>query len=76
MSAAAEKIRKTLSGLSEADRAELARFLIASLDDRTDHDAEAAWESELERRAEEIRNGRADGEPAGKVFSELREKHS
>ncbi|MGA3171224.1 MAG: addiction module protein [Chthoniobacteraceae bacterium] len=62
--------------MSEADRAELARFLIASLDEAADHNANAAWEKELELRAEEIRSGRAAGEPATKVFSELREKHS
>jgi len=76
MNAAAEKIRTELSNLSEEDRAELAQFLIASLDEGADSDAEAAWDAELERRAEEIRGGQASGEPAGKVFSELRAKHS
>lgn len=76
MSAAGERIRTELSNLSEADRAELAQFLIASLDEGADGDAEAAWDAELERRAEEIRHGQASGESAGKVFSELRAKHS
>jgi len=76
MNAAVKRIRTELSSLSEADRAELARFLIASLDEGTDADAEAAWDAELERRAEEIKSGRASGEPSEKVFSELRAKHS
>ncbi len=76
MSAMAEQLRGKLAALSEADRAELALFLIHSLDQGTDSDAEAAWDTELQKREEEIRSGRAVGEPAKKVFSELREKHS
>jgi len=76
MNAATEKIRTELSTLSEADRAELARFLLASLDDGADKDAETAWDAELARRAEEITSGRASGEPAETVFSEMRAKHS
>lgn len=40
--------------LPEANRAELARFLIESLDDSDDPDVEAAWDAELRRRAEQI----------------------
>jgi putative addiction module component (TIGR02574 family) len=76
MSAAAEKIRTELASLSDTERAELAHFLIQSLDRGVDADAETAWDFELARRAEEITNGRAGGEPADKVFSELRAKHS
>jgi putative addiction module component (TIGR02574 family) len=76
VSATAEKIRMELAGLDDADRAELARFLIQSLDEGSDPDAETAWDAELARRADEIRSGRASGEPAEKVFTELRAKHS
>ena len=76
MSVTAEKIRTELACLDEAERAELAHFLIQSLDQGADADAEAAWDVELARRAEEIRCGQASGEPAEKVFSELRAKHS
>ena len=76
VSATAEKIRTELAGLNTAERAELAHFLIQSLDQGVDADAEAAWEAELARRAEEIRSGRAVGIPAEKVFSELRAKYS
>lgn len=75
MSATAERIRTELLNLDETDRAELARFLILSLDEGADNDAGPAWDAELKRRAEEIRNGQALGEPAEKVFSELRAKH-
>lgn len=76
MSVTAEKIRTELTSLNEIERAELAHFLIQSLDRGEDANAETAWDAELARRAEEIKSGRAIGEPAEKVFSELRAKHS
>jgi len=76
MSITAEKIRTELTSLSDGERAELAHFLIQSLDQGSDEDAETAWDAELACRAEEIKSGRASGEPAGKVFSELRAKYS
>ena len=72
----AEKLRTELATLSATERAELARFLIQSLDPGADEDAEAVWDGELERRATEIKGGFASGEPASEVFSELRAKHS
>ncbi len=76
MSAAAEKIRTDVTSLNDVERAELAHFLIQSLDHGSDEDAETAWDAELARRAEEIKSGRASGESAEKVFSELRAKYS
>ena len=37
---------------------------------------EDAWDAELARRAEEIRSGQAQGEPAEQVLAELRKKYS
>jgi putative addiction module component (TIGR02574 family) len=76
MTEAAEKLKAQLSQLSTQERAELAHFLIHSLDEAVDADAEAAWDTELARRMEEIRSGNAVGEPADKVFAELRKKYS
>ena len=76
MSVTAEKIRAELTSLSHAERAELIHFMIHSLDPGMDEDAATAWDAELARRAEEISSGRASGEPAEKVFSELRQKYS
>lgn len=76
MTAVAEKLKTELSQLPESDRAELAHFLLRSLDEQDDADAEAAWEAELGRRAKEIRSGSATGQPAEKVMAELREKFS
>jgi putative addiction module component (TIGR02574 family) len=76
MTEAAEKLKAQLSQLSMPERAELAHFLIHSLDEGIDADAEAAWDVELVRRMEEIRSGKTVGEPADKVFAELRKKYS
>ncbi|HWM24018.1 MAG TPA: addiction module protein [Chthoniobacterales bacterium] len=76
MSLTADKMRTELATLTEAERADLARFLLQSLDAGSDNDAEAAWDAELERRAGELHSGHESGESADKVFSELRAKHS
>ena len=72
MTAIAETLKSELEQLSTEDRAELAAYLIHSLDEEEDPDAEAAWGAELARRAEEIRSGHASGEPAATVFARLR----
>lgn len=76
MTATAKNLRTKLNGLSESERAELAHFLIQSLEQGKDEDAEKAWDAELARRAKEIKSGKAVGEPAEKVFSDLRAKYS
>jgi putative addiction module component (TIGR02574 family) len=76
MTETAEKLKAQLSQLSMQERAELAHFLIHSLDEDVDADAEAAWDAELARRMGEIRNGTAVGELADIVFAELRKKYS
>ncbi len=76
MSATTDEWKAELARLPVLQRAELARFLIDSLDQGEDADAEEAWDKELARRAEQIKNGTAKGEPADDVMAELREKHS
>jgi putative addiction module component (TIGR02574 family) len=76
MTETAEKLKVELSRLSMQDRAELAYFLIHSLDEDVDDDAEIAWDAELERRMQEITKGTASSEPSSKVFAQLREKYS
>jgi putative addiction module component (TIGR02574 family) len=75
MSAGSE-LRKKLTTLSAPDRAELAVFLIDSLDADVDENADELWQVELERRAEQIKAGSAKGEPAGSVMDRLWKKHS
>jgi len=76
MAIAMEKLKEELAGLTEHERAELAHFLLNSLDPAVDPDVEAAWDAELDRREDEIRRGTADGRPAEQVLAELRERYS
>lgn len=76
MTETAERIKAELAQLSPQERAELAFFLIQSLEpEGDDQDEEAAWDAELARRAAEIDSGGAVGIPAEQVFSELRKKY-
>ena len=70
-----EKLKSELSQLTVQERAELAYFLIHSLDKDVDHDVEIDWDVELTRRMQEINSGAASGEPLNKVITELREKY-
>lgn len=70
------ELKEQLATLSIGDRAELAMYLIESLDSETDIGAERLWELELDRRAAEIRQGVATGETAETVMDRLWRKHS
>jgi putative addiction module component (TIGR02574 family) len=76
MSQAAEELKVELAKLPIPERAELAQFLIHSLEEGWDVETEAAWDAELTRRATEIKKGEAKGESAQIVFDKLREKYS
>ena len=75
MTPAAEKLKSELGPLPLDDRAELALYLIQSLD-KTDEDVEEPWRDELDRRFDEIESGAAVGEPADKVIADLRRKYA
>jgi putative addiction module component (TIGR02574 family) len=75
MSGSIEHLKSELLQLPTDQRAELAHVLIDSLDEDMDADVEAAWDSEVARRMEQIDRGEARGEPAETVFARLREKH-
>jgi putative addiction module component (TIGR02574 family) len=76
MTLAIEKWKSELSALTAQERAELAHFLIGSLVPEADPDVEAAWDVELSRRADEIKSGKAEGNPAEQVFVEQRQRVS
>ena len=76
MSETAQQLRSQLAMLSSQDRAELAYFLLHSLDEKVDPDAAEAWDRELAERLEQIKSGKASGVPAATVFAELRKKYS
>ena len=54
-----DTVRREALALSEIERAELARDLVASLDGPSDPDVDEAWDIELCRRINEIESGRA-----------------
>jgi putative addiction module component (TIGR02574 family) len=54
-----ESLRDAALALSEAERAKLARDLIASLDGPADDDVAEAWDIELCRRINEVESGKA-----------------
>jgi putative addiction module component (TIGR02574 family) len=76
MSETVENLKSLVEKLSSSERAELAEFLIHSLDQEQDDDAETLWELELTRRVNDIKTGKAVGKPAEQVFAELRKKLS
>jgi putative addiction module component (TIGR02574 family) len=57
---ALEKVQTEALNLPEAERAELAYNLVASLDGARDADAESAWDAEIVRRLSEIDSGAAN----------------
>ena len=74
MTRTTEELKTQLGKLPVEDRAELAHYLIDTLDETADVDAETAWDEELARREQEIRSGTAVGEPAASVFARLRHR--
>lgn len=77
MTNSVEKLKLELSQLSLEVRAELAHFLIASLEDEErDPDYDAAWAAEIQRRIDDMESGRVQGIPAEEVFAKLRAKYS
>lgn len=71
-----DQLREQLLALPEERRAEIAHLLIESLSPAGDSDPDAKWQAELERRADEIARGVAEGPMADDVFDEIRQKYS
>jgi|RhiMetStandDraft_4_1073278.scaffolds.fasta_scaffold764661_2 putative addiction module component (TIGR02574 family) len=75
MSAVLEKLKAQALKLSPADRDELVRSLIASVDDEPEDTPEAvarAWDAEIEQRISDLETGRTKGAPAEEVLAEIR----
>ena len=72
-----EQIKEQFDSMTSAERADLALYLIRSLDGEDNADeqeVEQAWIEEVDRRVEEIKSGKAVGIPAEAFFASLREK--
>lgn len=64
-----QEMEAELLRLPSDERARLAEFLIASLDE--EDEIAQAWADEAERRYEELRTGLVKGIPADEVFAQL-----
>jgi putative addiction module component (TIGR02574 family) len=82
MTTTVEQLKSQLAALPPVERAELAQFLIRSIEEDAveagpaDPTVEAAWNAELARRLADIQAGKVTGRPAAEVFAALREKLS
>ena len=73
MSLGLDDLKRVAAKLSDAERAELALFLIESLEAPADDgDVERAWQVEVERRAAELTRGEVEPVPGDAVFARLR----
>jgi putative addiction module component (TIGR02574 family) len=74
MDTVVEQLKDQMGALSPSERAELAYFLLSSLDS-DEAEIEAAWDAEGARRVQEIHSGRAVGRPVDELLDELRERY-
>jgi hypothetical protein len=74
MTTEAEKIASEVLALPASVRAFLAHKLIASLEEDIDADAEAQWMQVIDRRSEEIEQGRVSCRPVAEATREIRGK--
>jgi len=66
-----ETLRNELALLPVQERADLAYFLLESLDEPGAKEVELAWDAALRRRLEEIENGHGAGIPAQEVLTDF-----
>lgn len=71
MSTMLDELKSTVSGLPVPERAELAHYLLSTLES-PDEGAPAEWLAVAEERMSEIHSGRVVGIPAEKVLESLR----
>ncbi len=74
MTETVEQLKSRAVALTVPERADLAYFLLASLEPE-EEGIEGAWRDEIDRRVDEIRSGHAIGRPADDLLAELRERY-
>ena len=74
MTETVERLKSQACTLSVPERADLAYFLLTSLEPE-EEGVEEAWRVEIARRVADIRSGQAKGRPADEVLAELRERY-
>ncbi len=63
MNTTTQKLYADALQLPDTERAELAAWLIESLDTDADHDIDAAWDAEIKQRIEQLDNGTVTAVP-------------
>lgn len=71
MTTSLQEMKQFAATLPVADRAELAQFLLHSLDEGSEIDARADWISLAEARMEDVKAGKVVGVPADMVLQTL-----
>ena len=71
-----KEIKKRAKALPTNQRADLARELIKSLEERTEKNVADEWDNEIKRRVDEIKSGTAKGRPVTEIHAEIRAKYS
>ena len=74
MTETVERLKSQVGTLTVPERADLAYFLLTSLEPE-EEGVEEAWHVEIARRVAEIRGGQARGRSADEVLAELRERY-
>ena len=76
MASKLEEIQKMVEKLSTKDRAKLANQILLSLDSEEgtfdEKEFNAAWNEEIEKRSNELKNGLVKGIPADQVLEKAR----
>ena len=72
----AKEIYDQAMALSVSERASLAHDLILSLDDPSAFELSPAYEAEIQRRLQMVKEGTATGRPAEEVFADIKAKFS
>jgi len=70
-----EQLAQDALTLSDRERAELAHKLLVSLDGVAEEGAEEAWDQEIAKRVQKIRDGTAKGRPAEEVLRDIESRH-
>jgi len=69
-----ERLREEALNLPHAERAELARDLVQSLDGPTDPDAAREWDAEILRRLDEVASGNVQTIDRAEFARRMRER--
>jgi putative addiction module component (TIGR02574 family) len=74
MTRALSEIYTDIQKLSDSEKKDLIRALVAELDAPADHEVEKAWLKEAQRRHQELVEGKVKGVPGPLVFERLRSR--